>query len=213
MVTWPLFAVVAEHDLVDRLLQDSYWRAAILNISGIPNKPVVRTRVALSGLPGQGDGDVDVLVGLRTEPHRATAVEVKRIKVSSRAIATGQPNKLQEYEKACRQANRLGRAGFWQAYLFIIVVVDSRVLNPGSTGYTGASAAIERLIDETIGLHSLDPRVGLVRHDIVQSMNREPLNAGSGGSSLVRLATQAAQPSEVTQWVTQNLRLCNREHR
>jgi hypothetical protein len=52
-----------------------------------------------------------------------------------------------------------------------------------------------------------------VRHDIVQSMNREPLNAGSGGSSLVRLATQAAQPSEVTQWVTQNLRLCNREHR
>lgn len=54
-------ADIAEHDLVDRLLQDSYWRAAILNISGIPDRPALRSRVSLSDLPGQGDGDVDVL--------------------------------------------------------------------------------------------------------------------------------------------------------
>lgn len=194
-------ADIAEHDLVDRLLRDWYWRTAILNIAGIPDQPLVKSRLTLSDLPGQRDGDIDILAWAGARPSMATAIEVKRIKVSARSIATGQPNKLQEYEKACRQANRLGAAGFWQVYLFVIVVVDSRNLNPAGDGYIGATDEIERIIDSTITLQGLDQRVGVVRHDIVQSMDREPLNAGSGGAHLVRLATQSAQSDEVSNWV------------
>jgi len=122
----PSIADIHEADLVSALVADPYWRATILNIYGIPDLPVVRERVSLATMPGQGDGDIDILTWEKAKPQHATAIEVKRIKIGTNAFVSGRPNKLQEYEKAVRQANRLSKIGFWQVYLFVLVVVDSR---------------------------------------------------------------------------------------
>jgi hypothetical protein len=93
--------------LVAALFADAYWRENVLNIAGIPDRPEVRQCVPLTTLPGQRGGDVDILAWARKKPEAATATEVKRIKVSANSFISGRPNKLQEYEKAVRQANRL----------------------------------------------------------------------------------------------------------
>lgn len=188
--------------MVSAVLADSYWREAILNISGIPSQPEIRDRVSLARLPGQGDGDVDILAWAKAAPEGATAIEVKRIKVGASAFVSGRANKLQEYEKASRQANRLARIGFWQVYLFVLVVVDSRERNAGRLTYEGASRDLETVIASTITVSGLEPAVGVVRHDFIQPMDRAPLGVGAGGSQLVRLATASAQRDEVTKWVS-----------
>jgi hypothetical protein len=189
--------------LVAALFADAYWRENVLNIAGIPDRPEVRQCVPLTTLPGQRGGDVDILAWARKKPEAATATEVKRIKVSANSFISGRPNKLQEYEKAVRQANRLATLGFWQVYLFVVVVVDSRDRNAGRITYEGATPELDGLITNTITLRDLDPRVGLVRHDFVQPMNYAPLGVGAGGKHLLRSATATKQPDGLTAWVSE----------
>jgi hypothetical protein len=196
-------ANIPESDLIATLLADWYWRQTILNFHGIPNQPEIRQCVSLASLPGQGDGDVDILAWDRKKPESATAVEVKRIKVGAGAFVSGKPNKLQEYEKACRQANRLARIGFWQVYLFVLVVVDSREQNAGRNTYEGATPELERVIVDTITVRGLKPTVGVARHDFIQPMDYPPLGVGAGGIHLLRVATSGVQPDAVTAWVAQ----------
>jgi hypothetical protein len=197
----PSIADIHEADLVSALIADPYWRATILNIYGIPNYPEIRERVSLASMHGQGDGDIDILAWGKAEPQLATAIEVKRIKLGKNAFPNGRPNKLQEYGKAVCQANRLSKIGFWQVYLFVLVVVDSRSHNAGQITYNGPTRNHEVLIADTITVTGLDQNVGVIRHDFIQPMDYAPLGVGAGGAHLVRLASASAQPAKLTAWV------------
>jgi hypothetical protein len=104
--------------------------------------------------------------------------------------------------KGLRQAETLAEIGFWQAYLYVFVVVDSREQNRGQLTYAGLTSEHDNAIDNSLASLHLPPRVGLIRYDFVQPMDDAPLPTGSGGTSLVRLATPAAQPRAVTDWVS-----------
>jgi hypothetical protein len=158
--------------------------------------------VPFKGLPDEPEGDVDLLLVPPDRPDQATAVEVKRIKFGAEALRTGRPNKLQELRKGLRQAETLAEIGFWQAYLYVFVVVDSREQNRGQLTYAGLTSEHDNAIDNSLASLHLPPRVGLIRYDFVQPMDDAPLPTGSGGTSLVRLATPAAQPRAVTDWVS-----------
>src|SRR5262249_44571056 len=99
----PLHASVAdipEGELVEKLMADRRWRASLLGIQGIPATPRVFQRVDLRRARSGFTGDADIILVAPDNPGVATAIEVKRIKVGASAFDTGQPNKLQEYEKA-----------------------------------------------------------------------------------------------------------------
>ena len=167
----------------------------------MPDDPVVLQKVPLQDAPGDFVGDVDVLLCAPDRPSVATAIEVKRVKIGASAFRSGQPNKLREYRKAVRQANLLVKVGFAQVYLYVIVVVDSRENNDGRYTYDGPTPELHAAVESTISLEKLEPRVGLVRYEFVQSMDHPPLTLGTSGGSLARLAQAAPQRTDVTTWV------------
>jgi hypothetical protein len=103
--------------------------------------------------------------------------------------------------KGVRQANRLEALGFAQVYLWVFVAIDTREQNSGRYTYEGANADLRSTIENAIFTAQLHPRVGLVRFEWVQPMDRAPFELGAYGGSLKRLAEPITQRSEITAWV------------
>jgi hypothetical protein len=204
----PLHASLAdipEAELVGQLVADPHWREAIFGIRGMPNVPRVLQMVDLASAPGGFAGDADIVLVAPDQPSVATAIEVKRIKVAASAFDSGIPNKLQEYDKAVAQANRLAKVGFAQVYLYVMVVVDSRRRNDGRYTYDGLTPELDGAIQARISLEHLEPSVGLVLHEFVQPMDHPPLTLGTYGGDLLRIATARVQPAALTEWIAKLL--------
>jgi hypothetical protein len=202
----PLHASLAdipEKELVRRLVENPLSRADLLGMRGMPTAPLIFQALDLRGAPSSVRTDVDLLFVEANAPETAVAIEVKRIKVHAPTFASGTPNKLREYEKAVEQANLLARVGFAQVYLYVFVVVDSRHHNAGRVTYAGLTSELRARIDAVISLEGLEPRIGLVVHELVQPMDHPPLTVGAGGMELRRLATAAQQPEALTRWLAQ----------
>ena len=167
----------------------------------MPDNPRVLQKLSLQDAPGDFAGDADIVLCEPDHPSVATAIEVKRIKVSGAAFKTGRPNKLHEYDKAVKQANRLARVGFAQVYLYVIVVVDSRENNEGRYTYNGLTAELRAKIEAIFSLEQLESRIGLVRHEFVQSMDHPPLELGTYSGRLIRPAQEVPQSAAVTAWI------------
>lgn len=110
----------------------------------------------------------------------------------------GKPNKLQEFEKAVQQANRLAHVGF--GYLYVIVVVDAREQNAGKLTYQGLSSELKSLVASVVSTRGLDARVGLCDLEFTQPMDYVPFTVGTHGLHLHRLAKAVPQSRELTQW-------------
>jgi len=205
MPTRKSIANIPEAELIDLLIRDPQWHSRILEIHGIQSGSLVFQRVSLSGLPGGPRGDVDILLIVPGRPDLATAIEIKRIKVSASSLRTQQPNKLRELKRGVQQVNMLAKIGFSQVYFFVFVVVDSREQNAGRISFDGLPAEMRRSIVQVILPSGLEPRVGLIHYEFVQSMDDEPLKTGAFSGDLIRLAEPITQPSEVTAWVHQRI--------
>jgi len=197
----PSVADIPEHELVDALLADSSSRSSFAAIHGMPRSPVALKRVLLRDAPGNFVGDIDILLFNQSEPERAVAIEVKRIKVGPKAFLTNKPNKLSEIQKAKEQANYLAQVGFAQVYLYLIIVIDSRANNAGEVTYRGMTTQLRATVDDAISEHGLVTRAGFVVLDFIQPMDHPPLTTGSAGGNLKRLATEVSQDPEITRWI------------
>jgi hypothetical protein len=196
-------AAIPEGDLVRRLLSDSHWRERILRLHGIPDGVKYFPEVELDGLGAEGD--VDILAVDPTTPHLATAVQVKRVRVSEKSFAKdGKPNKLNEISKLNRQASLLVELGFWQVFAFVFVVVDSRIRNVGQYAFDGLTSELRTKIEQGISTEGLDARAGCIVYEFTQPMEDHPLNTGTFWGHIVRMPTCALQSPAVTKWVTSN---------
>lgn len=177
----------------------------MVNIRGIPSDAIHRLAVPMQGIPGKPKGDVDILLLEPGAPAHATAIEVKRVKVSETTFKTGKPNKIKELKKGIRQANTLADIGFSQVYYFVFVVVDSRDHNCGRCTYDGLTQGLKATIDQSVSLclKGLAPRIGLMHYEFVQPMDDGPLGTGTYKGGLKRLAKPFPQPSEITAWIEQ----------
>jgi hypothetical protein len=199
----PSLAEIPESDLVEMLITSSITRDSFVGIKGVPEQPVYRTNIPHRDVPGGDQGDVDVLLWNPSRPHEATAVEAKRITVKASTFKTGTPNKLHEIEKASTQANKLADLGFAHVFLFVYIVVDSRSLLEGRTiSYDGPTSEIRGKIDAAMSEHTrqLHPRVGIVEHTFIQSMDQPP-DSGPSKGHLRQLATPVPQPPSLTAWI------------
>ena len=199
-------AELPEGELVRRLLADPYTRDFLFGIKGMPDAARVLQRTDLRNAPGRFAGDADLILVAPDHPEAAVAFEVKRVKVGASAFESGQPNKLREYDKAVGQANRLADVGFSQVYLYVIVVVDSRIRNDGRYTYDGLTPELDGVIRGVLSLEHLLPRVGLVIHEFVQPMDHPPLVLGTYGGHLERAATPVPQGADLTEWIAQLLK-------
>jgi hypothetical protein len=200
--THPSIAGIHEDELVERLLTDPLWRSDMFELHGIPRGLAPKRRVSLDTAPGEYRGDIDVLLCAPEHPEQAVVFEVKRIKFGAPALRpSGRPNKFREFKKAVQQANRLAQVGFWQVYLYVIVVVDAREQNAGRHTYRGLSTELKSLVTSVVTPRELSARVGLCDLEFVQPMDYPPLTVGSHSLHLHRLATAVPQSEELTKWV------------
>jgi hypothetical protein len=198
---------VLEPALVSKVMSDPHYRSTLLRIKGLlegDTKAAVREGVQLREYKPELVGDIDILVIPYATPEEATAIQVKRfevqIDVDGDDLQLTRTAKL--FRHGVRQANYAARViGFHQVYLWVFVVVDSRKQNDGRYTYDGPDGDLSSRIDRAISPVDLDPRVGLIKWDWVQPIDRAPLEFGTHGGSLSRLAQGAAQPAELTEWL------------
>ena len=195
-------ADMSEHKLVERVLADPIWPYEFFELYGMPRRMQNKRRVSLDAAPGDCKGDVDALLCAPERPEQAVAYEIKRIKFGIPALRPGgRPNKLHEYEKAAQQANLLARMGFWQVYLYVVVVVDAREQNAGKNTFAGLSTELKSLVYTTVSTAPLDARVGLAIMEFTQTADAVPFTVGTHGLDLRRKSTPAIQRSELTEWI------------
>jgi len=196
---------VYEDEAIDHVLNDALDRDLILNIKGIDSAGATLRNVPLRKSRGQSTGDVDILVIPPGAAEQSTAIQVKRfpVKVDEKGrLADRRETRFEElFNRGAEQANYVARLGFFQVYLWVFVLIDTRAANDGRYTYNGASSALHARIDYAISLRLLDPRVGLMKFEWVQPMDRPPFDLSAGGGHLVHLATSATQPAELTHWI------------
>jgi len=198
-------ADIPEDKLVERLLSDPIWATEMFELYGNPQRTLKRARVTL---PTGFHGDADIILFSPEHPDRAVAFEVKRIKFGIPALRPGgTPNKLNEYEKAIEQANRLHEVGFWKVYLYAITVVDAREqnaskLNSGKLVFEGLPMPLRSLVASVVSTNGLNANVGLCHLDFTQTMDGEPFTIGTHGLHLIRRSTEQRQTPEFTKWVS-----------
>jgi hypothetical protein len=197
-------ADIAEDKLVERVLADPLWSREFFELYGMPSRMRNKQRISLARAPGKRKGDVDALFCLPEFSEQSVAFEIKRIKFGILALRPGgRPNKLHEFQKAAQQANLLARIGFWQVYLYIVVVADAREQNAGKNTYAGLSSQLKSLVYSTVSTGPLDERVGLAIMEFTQTADSAPFTVGTHGLHLLRKSEPARQSTELTEWVRQ----------
>lgn len=69
-------------------------------------------------------GDIDVLLGDRSAPEKAIAIECKRIKITAVSPGSDTVNKLSGIETGRAQAEALCKMGFYKTYLALLLQAD-----------------------------------------------------------------------------------------
>jgi len=194
---------MSESELIEQLLTDRIRPAEMFTgIRGVPSNACWKTSVSLQTIPGERQGDIDVILCDPARPHEAVAYEVKRIKFGTPALRPGgKPNKLKEVKKATQQANRLAEIGFWKVFLYLIVVVDSRERNSGTVSYEGLSAYEKSMIEPYLKVSELDSGIGYSVLACTQPTDNPPFSVGSLNMQLRRLPVPAQQDAQLTRWV------------
>ena len=203
----PSLTKLPESALIAQLLSDPHWRQRTIGIHGIPSHVASYQNVPLDGLPGDPEGDIDVLLVPPGSPEFSIAIQAKRVKVGDGTLLDNQnPNKLNDLSELHRQTEIVLAAGFSQVYAFIFVVVDSRMHNGGELSYAGMTRHWSTFVESAISNVQLDERVGLMHIELVQPLDDRPLGAGTYSGRVRRLAHQSSQPAVVTSWVANVVR-------
>lgn len=198
-ITYESITGIQETELVQRLLDDQSWRNRFLSIHGIPNQARFYPEVLLK--PMGAKGDIDILAVDPLLPCAATAIQVKRVKVSPRAFETGKPNKLAAISELQRQSTLLVELGFHQVFSYVIVVVDSRINNKGEYTFDGLTSELRTLIDNSMSLSGLHDAAGFIQFEVCQTMDDVPLSTGTFAGKIHRMPKVRPQAHKVTEFV------------
>jgi hypothetical protein len=192
-------ADMPEGALIRTLLADSHWRSRFLQIYGVPECAEAYPEVQLHGLGARGD--IDILAVDPATPESATAIQVKRVKVSANAFKNGSPNKLAAIRELNRQSTLVADLGFHQVYSYVVVVIDSRENNSGEYTFKGLTNELRWIIEPAMTFHDLHPHAGFVQFELCQPVDDTPLNTGTFTCQVRRLSTARMQAQRVTSFV------------
>src|SRR5262249_29448980 len=134
---------IREQDIVAFLLRDLYFRNAYLNIKGLePDDAVIWKELPLRRFRKHLPGAVDIVIVPNGRPDQSTAIQAKRFKVKIESDDADYKVQIKGmtdlFDEGVRQANENEALGFFQVYLWVLVVIDSRARNAGRLTYDGA---------------------------------------------------------------------------
>ena len=153
----------------------------------------------------QPEGDVDLLLARPSLPERATAIQLKRVKIAHQSYREGRANKLKKIPRLAQQTNLLVDLGFHRVCAVILVVVDSRALGgPNPFFNTTPPAVVRQLRDEyaAAGFHEL---VSVAQVEICQPFDRDYRHTGSTGGKLLQPGGRQLQPPDLSDAVARVL--------
>jgi len=185
--------------LVKAMLRDQILASPIAIPSSIkgPSRGELQVSPERLGLAADAFGDADAIFIEEGRPDRASAVEFKRVKISTRSLQTGQPGKLGALKKAVHQANALYAAGFAFVWVAIVVVADMRSVGDGTMFPAPPLEQIHK-IRKAVPLARLAPGIGVEISELVQVSNQPANHRGSAGWHLLRAAEEQPQPRALT---------------
>jgi hypothetical protein len=197
---------VGEHELVAFVLRDWYFRNTVFNIKDLESEDAVILKdVLLRKFQKHLPGDVDVLVVPKGHADQSTAIQVKRLKVKVEADDVDYKKQMKGwrelFEEGVDQANQDAELGFWQSYLWVFVVIDTRIRNAGRLTYDGPDSLLRSQINSVMSTARLDPRVGFITFEFLQAMDKSPFAMDSSHMHQERGAKTAVQPDNLTRWL------------
>lgn len=205
----PSIADLSEKEIIRQVFEAG--RSYFSGFAGFPSPAHYCLERRLRHEASGTNTDVDILIATPGLPERAVAIECKRFKLDADALRVENdeqepfPKKLNEFAKGVTQANALvERAGFWQTYLWVFVMIDTREQNGGRYTYDGLKPKAQAKVSAAISRAGLDKRVGIVRFDFIQSMDSPFLGLSSTHISLydhVAVQRPEPQPEWLTRWV------------
>ena len=199
-------AKVKEAEFIRKLLNHVYYSHAMFGLKDLPIDNAALPQIDRRHYGAELKGDFDILVVPRETPELTTAIQVKRLGVKvggadqpKLETIAGRAQRL--FDEGVTQTSWDERLGFWQVYLWMFILVDSREQNEGRYTYEGGSVNVMSRATSPISPSRLPERVGLMTMEWVQPMDRPPLELGTSGGQLARLAQRRPQPPELTEWL------------
>lgn len=189
-----------ERELVGRIMNDVRLAEMLFDTLGLPPGTVGAREVVQPFLTSRDakPGDIDLLLCAPNFPHRAVAIEWKRIKVRQGGGGRQRVNGESGLGRAIPQVNGLRQLAFCQTYLGIVVVctdLSDRKLNFVFRGLGEREFAdVVRLVD---GL-PLDPAVGVLYVELAQPSPDSVAKAGVVSMGVLRPANPVEQASDLT---------------
>jgi hypothetical protein len=150
-------------------------------------------------------GDVDVLIASVHEPHRAVALECKRVRVRAGDETGQRVNRLDGLGRAPSQVNGLLSLGFARTYLTVIVVAHD--LSDTSYNYVSRGtreATFNRIVHFAEALE-LDEAAGILYVEVSQPLLASALTSGVVSAAILRPAPIQEQPGDLTDSVRRYL--------
>lgn len=150
-------------------------------------------------------GDIDILICKTQEPHKAIAIECKRVKVTTVDMENDKVNKISNVGNGVQQANSLCKLGFHRTYLAILVEVAGKnrkeynILSRGSSPVT-----LEKVYDFPYR-DNLHKDVGVIFIEITQPTGKHIDNMVIVGICIDKEAGQIEQSSNLTNRINELL--------
>lgn len=205
-------ASVGEQAITQWLFRQPAPRSLLLSALGIQPHATLHAGVTTPLIePSRSKpGDIDLVAFELMKPGEATAVEVKRVKVTTYSDRDDHVNKIRGLDKGVDQASALASLGFHRCYYAIVLQVDGWRRTDFNVLFRGASPQTLERVYDCPRMDRLDTDVGVVLIEVVQPTGASHDQMAMVGVCVMRGATPRDQPEQVTRRV---LTLANRPDR
>jgi hypothetical protein len=198
---------IEEQQIARWLFEQSMARNLLLTELAIKQKPFYKLAVKGPIINGQKEkpGDIDILICEIQEPHKAIAIECKRVKVTTMDIENDKVNKISNVGNGVQQANSLRELGFHRTYLAILIETAGGNRKEYNILYRGSSLiTLEKVYDFSYR-DNLHKDVGVIFIEITQPTGKYINNMAVVGICIDKEAGWIEQSSNLTNRINELL--------
>jgi len=153
-------------------------------------------------------GDIDALLYQKNNPHKAIALECKRVIAYTKPNGKDEVLDIYKISDGIEQANGLQSIGFHQSYLAIFIEVDGRDRKDQNFLLRGISAEYFKCIYEIQYNKTIHKDVGIIFTEIVQPINKIIQKAGEINICVVKKAQLLIQSDNLTNRIVELMKKC-----
>jgi len=156
--------------------------------------------------PNKKPGDIDILICEQRQPHRAIALECKRVKVIAADMENDKVNKIDNIGNGVKQANALREIGFHRTYLAILIEVEGKNRVEYNTLCRGPSPTTFKKVYDFPFRDKLHKDVGVIFIEISQPTGKSIDSMAGVGICIDKEAGRLEQPDYLTNRINTLLR-------